>query len=108
MTDAQTYCSQFFPLREEVAHCLQRNRLLISEACRNALANFKEDKPAGQDAGQVKEPPQKIPLQKKPSLKPPLKKPLLKKPALKKPSLKPPLKKPAQKKPPQKEKKPVP
>jgi len=42
MTDAQTHCSQFFPNRDNVAHCLQRNRRILSKACRVALSHFKE------------------------------------------------------------------
>ena len=42
MQDAQTHCSQFFPDRERVAHCLQSNRRVISKACRVALSHFKE------------------------------------------------------------------
>jgi hypothetical protein len=42
MKDAQTHCSQFFPDRERVAHCLQSNRRVISKACRVALSHFKE------------------------------------------------------------------
>ena len=42
MTDAQTHCSQFFPNRDAVAHCLQHNRRVISKACRGALSHFKE------------------------------------------------------------------
>lgn len=41
MADAQTYCGQFIPDRERVAHCLLANRRLISVACRVALKNFK-------------------------------------------------------------------
>jgi hypothetical protein len=40
-TDAQTYCSQFFPDRDQVAHCLMRNNRRISKACRVVLRNFK-------------------------------------------------------------------
>ncbi len=40
-TDAQTYCSQFFPDRDQVAHCLMRNSRRISKACRIVLRNFK-------------------------------------------------------------------
>jgi hypothetical protein len=39
--DAQTFCSQFFPIRDQVAHCLMRNRGRISKACRTVLRNFK-------------------------------------------------------------------
>ena len=40
-TDAQTYCSQFFPNRDDVAHCLIHNSRRISKACRVVLRNFK-------------------------------------------------------------------
>ena len=41
-TDAQTYCSQFFPIRDDVAHCLQRNSKRISKDCRTSLSHFKD------------------------------------------------------------------
>jgi type II secretory pathway component PulL len=41
MADAQTYCGQFIPDRERVAHCLMANRQRISAACRVALKKFK-------------------------------------------------------------------
>jgi hypothetical protein len=41
MTDAQTYCGQFFPDRDAVGHCLKRNSKRISAACRVLIRNFK-------------------------------------------------------------------
>jgi hypothetical protein len=41
MTDAQTYCQQFFPDRDAVGHCLKRNSKRISVACRKMIRNFK-------------------------------------------------------------------
>lgn len=41
MADAQTFCGQFIPDREHVAHCLIANRRRISVACRVALKRFK-------------------------------------------------------------------
>jgi hypothetical protein len=41
MSDAQTFCGQFIPNRERVAHCLMVNRRRISAACRVALRHFK-------------------------------------------------------------------
>ena len=41
MADAQTFCGQFIPDREHVAHCLIANRRRISVACRVALRRFK-------------------------------------------------------------------
>ena len=41
MLDAQTYCGQFIPDRERVAHCLMSNRRQISAPCRVALKSFK-------------------------------------------------------------------
>jgi hypothetical protein len=41
MADAQSYCSEFIPDREKVAHCLMSKRSQISDACREALKHFK-------------------------------------------------------------------
>ena len=41
MMDAQTYCGQFIPDRERVAHCLMSNHSRISVACRVAMRHFK-------------------------------------------------------------------
>jgi hypothetical protein len=41
LADAQTFCAQFIPDREHVAHCLIANRRRISVACRVALKRFK-------------------------------------------------------------------
>jgi len=41
MADAQTFCGQFIPDRERVAHCLIANRRRISAPCRIALKHFK-------------------------------------------------------------------
>ncbi len=39
--DAQKYCSQFFPNRDDVGHCLKRNSKRISVACRVLIRRFK-------------------------------------------------------------------
>lgn len=39
--DAQVYCSQYFPNRDEVGHCLKRNSRRLSEACRVMIRRFK-------------------------------------------------------------------
>lgn len=39
--DAQVYCSQYFPDRDEVGHCLKRNSKRLSEACRIMIRQFK-------------------------------------------------------------------
>jgi hypothetical protein len=39
--DAQTFCGQFIPDRERVAHCLKVNSRRISAACRVAIRHFK-------------------------------------------------------------------
>ena len=41
LADAQTFCGQFIPDRERVAHCLIANRRRVSVACRVALKRFK-------------------------------------------------------------------
>ncbi len=41
MFDAQTFCGQFIPDRERVAHCLMVNKSKVSPACRVALKRFK-------------------------------------------------------------------
>jgi hypothetical protein len=41
MMDAQTFCGQFIPDRDRVAHCLMSNHSRISVACRVALKHFK-------------------------------------------------------------------
>lgn len=39
--DAQVYCSQYFPDRDQVGHCLKRNSKRLSAACRGMIRHFK-------------------------------------------------------------------
>jgi hypothetical protein len=39
--DAQMYCSEYFPDRDKVGHCLKRNSKRLSEACRIMIRRFK-------------------------------------------------------------------
>jgi len=41
MSDAFTFCGQFIPDRDRVAHCLMANRRRVSAACRVSLKSFK-------------------------------------------------------------------